>query len=223
MATVNMNFPSNSDKSREMSNRPPIEPVVNATSVSSSKRRGKLASAFISPDVSNIGEWILYDVVIPSFKNLLVQALDITLNGGLQSRRTGYTPYSNSYTNYRGVSSGNVYNQNGSSYRYGSVKPQYSEPEPVYNTSDIIDYRNIVINYGNGVDAERESARIVAEIQNEIEQYGKAPVSLLYRLCGITPDWTWERLGWTDPRQIGRKPVPGGYQIMVDNAGPIDV
>lgn len=226
MAQVNMNFSSNSDKSRELSNRPPVEPIVSASNVTSApNKKQKLIRAFISPDVNDIGEYLVYDVAIPAIKNTLVDIVNIIFNGGLSSRR-GVNNYPNWYnrtyysnTNYRGISTGNAYN----TYQNNQM------PEPSPSTSDTIDYRNIVITYGidaagNKVDAERESGRIIADLQNEILEYGRVSVAHLYRLCGVTPDWTYERIGWVgDPGQIGRRAVPGGYQIIVPNAVPIEV
>ena len=224
MATVNMNFSSNSDKSREMSNRQPVNPIVGASNVTSvTSRKQKLVRAFISPDVNDIGEYLLYDVAIPAIKNTILDIVNIIFNGGIQSRRGSGNVYNGNFYNYRGVSTGNVYN------RAQNVTTSAGPANVTPTTSDMIDYRNIVITYGVDargytVDAEKESAQIVSELQAEMIEYGKVSVAHLYHLCSITPDWTYERIGWVgDPGQIGRRAVPGGYQIIVPNAVPIEV
>lgn len=227
MAKVDMNFPPNSDKARELSNRPPIEPVVNAASVAPVNKKPGLIGSIISPDVKNLGSYLVYDVLIPFGKNLLIQALDITLNGGIQNRSySGYGQYyGRSYTNYRGVSSGNVYNQASASYNFNSVRnnPQYP-PTPVNFTSSEIDYHNIAIyntidSDGVPVDANLESANVLRRLQGELAAGHIVTVADLYRACNITPDWTWENMGWAgDPGQIGRMVIPNGYRITVPDA-----
>lgn len=218
MAQVNMNFPSNSDRSREVNNRPPVEPVTNGSNVTSaSKSWGqRLLRAFISSDATNIKEYIICDVVIPTIKNTIVDVVEMTFFGNSTGRGSRYSGGSSGYHyNYSKISQ-NSYG-NGRSY-YGSGG--YAQnAAPMTREEDLPDYRDIVI---TGQNARYEAEKIVTEMRNNIEQYGSVPVADLYRLCGMTPDYTKENWGWSgDPGQIGIRMVNGGWLIVVPNATPL--
>lgn len=219
MAKVDMSFPSNSDKSRETSNRPPVEPVIHNSSnvTSASKSWGqRLLRAFISSDATNIKEYIVCDVIIPTIKNTIVDVVEMTFFGNSTGRGSRYSGGSGGYRyNYSKISQ-NAYNTGRAYYGSGGSA---SQNQPMTQEVDLPDYRDIVI---TGPNARYEAERIVTEMRNNLEMYGSVPVSDLYRLCGMTPDYTKENWGWTgDPSQIGIRMVNGGWLIVVPSASPI--
>lgn len=219
MAKVDMSFPSNSDKSREITNRPPVEPVIHNSSnvTSASKSWGqRLLRAFISSDATNIKEYIICDVIIPTIKNTIVDVVEMTFFGNSTGRGSRYSGGSGNYYYNYAKASKNAYN---SSYGYYGNGGYANNTQPMTQEADLPDYRDIVI---TGPNARYEAEKIVTEMRNNLEMYGSVPVSDLYRLCGMTPDYTKENWGWGgDPAQIGIRMVNGGWLIVVPNASPI--
>ena len=219
MAKVDMSFPSNSDKSREITNRPPVEPIIHNSSnvTSASKSWGqRLLRAFISSDATNIKEYIVCDVIIPTIKNTIVDVVEMTFFGNSTGRGSRYSGGSSGYHyNYARISQ-NTYGNSKSYYNSGGYAQNAT---PMTREDDLPDYRDIVI---TGQNARYEAEKIVTEMRNNMEQYGSVPVADLYRLCGMTPDYTKENWGWSgDPGQIGIRMVNGGWLIVVPNATPI--
>lgn len=214
MAQVNMDFPSNSDRSRDAANRPPVEPVVSSSNITSaSKSWGqRLVRAFISSDASNIKEYVVCDVIIPTIKDTIVNSVRMLFYGnsvGGSSRSGGGYHY-----NYSKISQ-NAYG-NRTTYGYGGTGTYDRAMD--YDPS-LPDYRDIVI---TGPNARYEAEKIVTEMRNNMERYGSVPVADLYRLVGMTPDYTKENWGWSgDPNQIGIRMANGGWLICVPAAVPI--
>ena len=222
MAQVNMNFPSNSDRSREITTRPPAEAIVRSSNVTSAQNTfgRKLVRAFISSDATNIKDYILCDVIIPTIKNTIVDVVEMTFFGNSSGRRgRSYGGYGGSYYNYARVNQ-NVYSSRTSYGGYSSQSNSSGQnAQPMTQEADLPDYREIVI---TGPNDRHEAERIITEMRNDIEQYGCARVADLYRRVGMTPDFTKENWGWDgDPYQIGTRRVNGGWLIVVPDAKPI--
>lgn len=106
-------YPSNSDKSREagVSNSEPK--VTGKVKIQKKSQMRKIAEAFCGSDIGNknVGEYLIYDVLIPGIRDVFVRGIKNSLdvmfynqpmnNGQTPISYGGYTPYNTLYPSYR--------------------------------------------------------------------------------------------------------------------------
>ena len=211
MATVNPEeFKPNSFKSKETPKpeREHIKPVVSKSAVVSTKKSlsEKFAETFVAEDAANVKTWLVTDVIIPGIKNTILDMLSMMFFGGGSS----YTRRSGSYYNYA----------NKSNVSYGHYASSYgNRTQPSNQTAPVdekVDYRHIVLR------DIRDANTIVDILHDRIERYGQVSVADLLDAANLTGKYTDNNWGWTDPRDINVRRVPGGYLIDVAEAVLID-
>lgn len=242
MAQVNMEFPNNSDKSREAPvNRPPMAPIVDSSRISSAEDSTwrKVLRAFINPDAVNVKDYLI-NVGVKTAQNTIMDLLNRLFN----STSTGNLPYGGGYkagyTNYTGAYK-NSYSQN--VYNNSTYKGNYQNQNPPFNMSNnknvnaptiqmrgLPDYHNIIITpgidpaTGEETDPLVDSNKIVNEMRAVLANGQTVHLSDFYRLINLSPDYTMEFWGWEgDPRQIDREYVPavGGWRITMPDVSPV--
>lgn len=162
----------------------------------------KFADNFISDEASNIGSYIVMDVLIPAFKNTI---LDIIIGGaemifgGDGRRRKRSTVDKVSYINYN------------DRYRERDRRPSDNVRYSACDFDDII------------VDSRGEAEEVFSQLEAMIDTYKVARVSDLYDLVGITGPHTANRYGWTNIRNAEAIRLrDGGYLLKLPRAIPID-
>lgn len=201
-------FPANSRAQREDKK---VEKVVTG---SVSRRRtplGKrLAQTFVADDASGVGGYILFDVLIPAFKDVIAdvvsQGIERVLYGGARStsRRTGARPSSSGYTSY------NRYSSAGAPPWKREEKPQLSR-----RARGSFDFDEIIL-------ATRgEATEVIDKLFELVSKYEEATVADLYELVGITGTFTDEKWGWRDLRGAGVTRVSGGYLLDLPKPEPL--
>jgi len=244
MAERNMDFPSNSNVSREVSSKPPVTPIVDSSAVSSASNHlgRKVLRALISPDATNIPEFI-FNTIMTTTKQAFVDTVTMLFIGG--NRVSGYTPptYTSSggYTpynsRYKYNNPQNAYSQNrGNPSWYGNPPFEPTNRVPLQNGTGLIDYRDIVVTDPNNDirEARRKAEEVIDQIKEELVQYHKYRLYDFYALCNQTPDPTMQYWGWRfdpsnpnapdtiQPNDIYLRAVPGGWHIIVPNVVPIE-
>lgn len=202
-------FIPNSHKSRdgevEQIPEKKLGPVISG-SVTTQKRSGfgKFAESMIAEDVTNVGSFILTDVLIPAFKKTIV---DIVTNGidMLLYGKTGVSKSSSSLS--RITYSGSSY------YNYAKV----TEPQRALSSSSVFDYDNIV--FDNRGDAEA----VLTAMEDILDQFGVVSVGDLYDLADVpTPNYTVNKYGWANIRSAQVIRVKDGYLLKLPKASPIN-
>lgn len=158
----------------------------------------KFTDAFISGDTQNLKEYIIMDVVIPTVKKALVEAIttaaDMIFYGGKgagkRSTNTGYVSYD----------------------RFSSRRDESDAPPRAYKSYS---YENVTI------DSRGEAEMVLREMRNLINRYGMARVMDFYDLVGVTGDYTDMSYGWTDLRDAEVVRRYNGYTINLPKAYPI--
>lgn len=208
MATVNKdNFVNKSSEKKE---RKKLSSVVTTGKVEAKKPtiKSKLADVFLSEERGNVGQYLIFDVLIPAIKdtvcNLGHAALDRSFYG--ESRR---------YTNR---------SQTGSTYNYSSYyKPNYSQPQrnqpsdryAHINREGIFQFDTI--EFGMRAEAQEVLDCLVMRIVDS----DYATVADLYDLIGRTADFTMERWGWYNLDTAYVTNVRGGFVIRLPKPQPI--
>jgi len=195
-----LNYPSNSH-----SNKKPepakkelkqiVQPVEKKETLFS-----RIRSSFVQEDAHSVGQYLVFDVLIPAAKatleDLVTQGLGRGLWGSGRPRSTStYSPTQSrgSYTSY------------GSLARPAAQVSQGREFSDRARASH--DFREIIL------ETRADAESIIQALLDPIEQYGWASVGDLYKLVGIVPSFQDEKWGWDNLASAGCRPVSGGYML----------
>lgn len=202
-------------KADKTPDRPKQQKVIQGEAVERKRGVGsKFAEMFKGDDVSNVGSYVLKDIVVPAVKAMLSEAVsggvDRLLFGstGTRTRPTSGTPNRmSSYTNYNRVST----NPAG---RAGEADSPRVMSNRARSSNDVIE---ILI-------PTRGEAEIVLEAMTDaISQYEVVSVSDYYDLVGYTGQFTDQKWGWltlvgSNIQRVGRD----GFIINLPKPQPID-
>ena len=191
-------FPANSDRSKEEINET-SEPkeatkepkkVIEGQVVRKKKSVGrKFKETFIGGSASTVGEYILYDILIPAIKDTLA---DVTTQGvermlfsevRSSSRRSGKRGRDN-YTNYSNYTRRTE--QRGSPFDDRRPDPRRRRPSAKYEFEDII------------IPTRAEAEKVIDRLFDVIQKYDAVSVADLYELIGITGNYMDNKWGWYD-------------------------
>ena len=160
----------------------------------------KLTDIFISEDVTNVKDYIIFDVVVPALKkaiyDLVVGTLDMSLYGG---RGNSNRPKADkvSYRDYNDIS------------RSGNCSGDRTRTTSGYSYDDIV------------VETRGEAETVLSRMDEIMEEYSIVRVADLYDLVGVTGDYTDNNYGWTNIRNAKIVRVRDGYKIDMPRALPI--
>lgn len=184
-------YPSNSDKSKE---RKEITPVTKARVKRESTAR-KVVGEIIREDARSVGETVLWDVIIPTVKNLIsdtvTRGVESMLYGGDSRPRSR-----NSYSDYSGYS-----RPKGSRDRPAERRSaRQAEPE-----------RNEII-----FDSRSDANDVIDRMSDLIDQYGQASLADLNALIGASSNFIDDNWGWTDMSSFNVRQVRDGFMLTHD-------
>lgn len=159
----------------------------------------KLTDMFISEDVSNVKNYIIMDVIVPSIKKalyeLVVGALDMTLYGG----KSGGSK--------RPVADKVSYNTD-----YSRASTRYDHSYGVNRTATGYSYDDILL------ETRGEAEAVLQGMDDIMETYDMVRVADLYELVGITGEYTDNKYGWTNIRSAKIVRTRDGYKIEMPRA-----
>lgn len=160
---------------------------------------------FVSDDVPSVGTYIVFDVMIPAAKNMLMdmvsEGVERMLFGDSRRSRTSSIRPQAGYTSY-------------SSY-YGRAQPPKAREvtrrdRATHNFDDIV------------LDNRGEAENIIDRLSDLIENYDTATVADLYDLAGITSNFTDDRWGWYTLEGASVSHLREGYLLNLPKPVPID-
>jgi len=188
-----------------------VKRVVTSEVTRRPKPLGKrFAETFVLGDMKSTSGHVVFDVMIPAAKDMLVDAgyemLQRIFYGesrGGHRRGRGSSPANNSQVNYNKMSS--------SSYaRRDESRPMSRRDRATHNFDEItLDHRS-------------EAEEVLENLYELIGQYDVATVADLYDMIGTTSDFTDEKWGWTDLRGSGVHKTRYGYLLDLPKPSPID-
>lgn len=208
------NYPGNSNKSREAAakpaaekkEKPQLEKVISGEVVERKKPLGKrIVESFTGDDSKSVGHFVLFDVVLPTTKQLIsdvvsqgIERLLFGENAVRTQHRGGYRP------NYTGS-------------RPSQQRVNNNEPRAISQRARAThDFNEIVI-------ASRpEAQKVLDDITAAIEQFDVATVSDLYDLVGITGSFQDDKWGWYDLRGARIVRVREGYLLDLPKPEPVE-
>lgn len=188
-----MNLPANSNKDRR------LKKVVQGTATTRKPSLAKkFGETFIAEDVSNVKNYLFFDVLVPAIKdtivNFVTNGINAVIYGDTRPRQSRFNqPYGNrSYTSYSSYS--RPQSRPEGSFRPGREMRYSQEKEPI-------------------VESRYDADLVLEELNNCICEYDQATVGDLYDLLGFDPDHTDYKWGWTDLSSATVRKVPGGWLI----------
>lgn len=199
-----VSFPSNSEKKQAEPRQRPKKVISEGVGQKELTTMDKAVLAFKNGDDSqSVASFILLDVLIPAFKNMLAdagsQGIERLLFGSRRSvpERTVYSPR---YTDYQ-----NPYRSQGAS--------RFEPPRQTRRSSN---------NVADFVLKTRDDAdRVLEGLSLLIEQYGTASVADFNDLVGIEGTYTDNKWGWSNLRDASIDRVREGWCIRIPSPEPI--
>ena len=206
--------PNNSDKAARSKNIDPnqtkkpeerkkMAPVVKGPVVQQKPTFfSKFKSSFLG-DGGNVGEFVVYDILVPAFRNTLSDMgfglIDMFLGGG---RGYGRDRYDNRIVRDRGRSY----------VSYNSISDR--DRGGRYDRRDVDRGERARHEFGNIVYTSRgEAEDVLSHLVDLTLEYGEATVAAFYELSNIESNHTDNRYGWTNLRDAYTERVRNGYII----------
>ena len=186
-------YPGNSDRAKE---KKEITPVAKARVKRESTAR-KVVGEIIKEDARSVGETVLWDVIIPTVKNLIsdtvTRSIESMLYGDSRPRsRNNYSDYSG-YSRPKGSRDRPVERRERRSARQ-------AEPE-----------RNEII-----FDTRSDANDVIDRMSDIIDQYGQASLADLNALIGASSNFIDDNWGWTDMGSFNVRQVRDGFMLTHD-------
>lgn len=177
-----------------------IVPVVSKAAVVKKKSGvNKLASIFISEDVSNVKDYIVQDIVVPTIKKGILGALDMILNGG-----------------------SGMYSDRKSSSSRVSYRKYYDDPRDDRRRNDRaknntrFDYDDIIY------ETRGDAVAVLNQMLDTIDRYGMVTVSDMYEFSRLDAPYTSNNYGWFSLKGSRSVRAQGGYVLDLPHSEPIN-
>lgn len=190
-------FPSNSHKSKQKAEEikeKKVEKVVTSKPMLKKKSIfSKMSEAFVGDDSRNVGEYLLYDILIPTIKSMFLEMI----TSGSEKILYGDERRPNRTYRDRGVSRvsySSYYNSPGRSSHRRS-------PDRGIDMDDII------------LGTRDEAEEVLSALCDIVETYEQASVSDLHELLGITSNYTDRKYGWDNLSSACVRRTRDGYLI----------
>lgn len=187
-------YPGNSDRAKE---KKEIVSVAKAR-VKRESTAKKIVGEIIREDARSVGETVLWDVIIPTVKNLIsdtvTRGIESMLYGG-DSRprsRSSYSDYSG-YSRPKGT-------RDRPAERRERRSARHAEPE-----------RNEII-----FDTRSDANDVIDRMSDLIDQYGQVSLADLNALIGASSNFIDDNWGWTDMGSFDVRQVRDGFMLTHD-------
>lgn len=214
------NYPSNAKTKvrpeKEEEQKESLKKVVSGSVKERKKPIGRrLAETFTGDDAKSVGEYILFDVMVPAAKSMIAdaasQGTERLLFGEVRRPRTsGTRVYSSAPTNYNKVRSGVPADRRG----FSDTRQDGYEISRRGRASH--DFREVVL------DSRADAEVVIDNMMATLEQYDVVTVSDFYDLIGITGNFTDEKYGWVDLRQAHVVRTRDGYIVNLPKPVALD-
>jgi hypothetical protein len=172
----------------------------------------RIGEAFTGDDTQTVGQYLMFDVVVPTVKALVVdlvsQGLERKFYGDGRGRSSGVrTNYSTQFNKPTASS----YPGKPTSSAGSNGRREMSERARAAH-----DFQEIII--GDRGEAER----VLDTLQEAINEAGFVSVGNLLMLVGITPAFTDEKYGWFELGRASTVRVREGYQLDMPRPVQLD-
>lgn len=196
-------YESNSHKSKAEQQKKKVEKVVAGTVRTKKKSEiKKFADIFVAEDMSSVKSYIFEDVLIPTIKrtisDIITNGLDILLYGEAGRTKKHSSASKISYRSY-------YERENDRRRDYTAARIRNG-----YEFEDVI------------LDSRGEAEEVLSRMDELVSTYNIVSVADFYELVGISGNYTDNKYGWTETRNMAVVRVRDGYMIKMPKALPLD-
>ena len=212
-------LPNNSEKAlanqRPMSERK-VEKIEGVNAVHKPTFFKMVRDSFIPKDVDNAGSYILSEMIVPGIRD---GVFDIIM-GIFDYWRSGVGGYSRRSTGRFSNNPGPRTQATRTDYNRGSRFSSRDYDRPVMEASsyDDIFLPDGVDRDGRSISGVVKAQKVIAQLEDDLREYGVARLSDMFSYCGITPEHTDCNFGWVNLDRAGCKPVRGGAVLILPKA-----
>ncbi len=210
-----MDFPANSNKSKDEPNPKPgkpekkeVEKVIQGEVIQKKKSFStKFKEVFMGGELKTASKYIASDVLLPAVRNMVVEATSrgierLIYGDSAPPRRSGYGP-------------GGRINYNRPTERYGPQQRAYLPGQSQQIQPRRSDIADIVL-------MNREDAELVVERLGDIIQaYDVVSVADLYDMLGLPSTYVDNSWGWSSINYVNIRQVREGWMIDMPRIEPI--
>lgn len=211
-------YPNNSHAAKERLRAtdvtPKKEPIQKVTKGNVRQRKKpfgrRFAEAFGAKEGQGVLEYVIYDIIIPATKNMIVDSIidgaEMAILGEVRGRRRrpgdrGSTRFAYDRVSYRD-----------DDYRRNRRDDRYDQDDRRAR-STMRDYEDIIF------DTKTDADEVIGQMVELIDTYGQVTIADLYDLAGLTPEYTVGNYGWTNLRDASPRRIRNGY--ILDLPRPI--
>lgn len=186
------NYPGNSHKDKEerTEDRPRMKKVIEGAAVERKKPLSRrIADTFTGDDAKTVGDYILFDIIIPAAKSMMSDAVSQGVERMLFGTSSSYRSRSGSSYSYGSRQQGSGYN---SRYR------QSQRPDPRERRREEREERDSGFNSGEIILETRKDAEVLLDTMREaLSLYHAVSVADVDDFLGVTDDdWMRRTVGW---------------------------
>lgn len=201
-------FPPNNEVSKKgTTQRETLEPVV-SSGVSRRKKslRKQFSEVFVAGDLKSAIRFTIFDVILPSSKDLVFEAGQSVLEKLLfgEGRRRGSTRPQVGDKGYV------AYNRMSGPYQSAPQRVLSRQARARHNFDEIV------------LDNRTEAEEVLERLFDIVSKYDRATVADLYELVGLSVTHTDHRWGWEDLHGAGVSRIRGGYLLDLPEPEPLD-
>ena len=174
-----------------------VDKIITGTAKTKPNEVRKFAGLIVSDDASNVGNYVLMDVLIPTFKKAVVDVVEMILFGekGGKRRSDGRTPYRSYYDD------------------------RNDRPRKTANMAGRFDYDDI------SFDSRGDAELVLDQMRDLVDGdrgFGLVTVADMYDLAGLQAPFTTRKYGWFNLRTAEVIRGRDGFYIRLPKAMPID-
>jgi hypothetical protein len=208
--------PSNSNKYKQTQvEREEVRKVVNRENVVTTKKSvgRKFVDTFIQEDAEDIKSYVLFDVIIPGIKNLVLDIAEMAFFGTSGGSDRGRKSKSSDRTDYKSYYGGYTRSSRERDRDRRRTRDRGSDRS---GRDDKLDYQSIILK--NREDAED----LIDEMRHRINKFGSCSIAELFDMIDEPSNYNDNNWGWEDERDISLRRVSKGYLIDVVKAYYLD-
>lgn len=174
-----------------------VDKVITGTAKAKPNEVRKFAGLIVSDDASNVGNYVLMDVLIPTFKKAVVDVVEMILFGekGGKRRSDGRPSYRSYYDD------------------------RNDRPRKAANMTGRFDYDDI------SFDSRGDAELVLDQMRDLVDGdrgYGLVTVADMYDMAGLPAPFTARKYGWFNLRTAEVIRGRDGFYIRLPKAMPID-
>lgn len=154
----------------------------------------KLIRRFLAEDVDDIGDYLVWELIVPEIKGIVLDFVAALLTGERRAGGVIFKGSKNGYTPYSQVS------------KTGKVRTS-NQPREERKSAKKPDFDSIIF------ETKAEAENVLGNMGELLNMYQQVTVADLYELVGVSNEYTDNYYGWIDLSESGIRRINGGFKL----------